>query len=483
MAQKLLTEVIKYYGIIPPAVRNVTASHILQESGIDIPEGIPALYAYSERYRNDKSLKKAMAKTLLRRHAGSLPDLRLVVIACGLIYLSRPIIGPMLSSAWEEMRRDVEELVTGPKARLQLEEPTPEPKTVSITAAELKELNDSADAIQARLDAAKEVQGDILTRNCELEDRVETLEDEVETLKKQIRDNAAHFNARIRGLNDQVEMEKDGRANVLLERERYRLGEKKLKGQLEELQAQFNELEDDRDECCEGEDRIQQQLDEVTVARDDLEIQVGNLQTEKEGLESALTQKNKKVTDEMQDLRKANQNLQIDIDALRSDAADNEEAAVEYQQTCDGLEQEVGELKRGLQAAGGEMAGLRAEIAALKAQLESQNSDKEEKSGAKDGGRQDENGDDASNDDEAKGTTPPRNTSALNASASEFSPSRGPGLALPDPKVAGPSGAKNAYVRKLNGDVMKKAWRSRSGMPDEDEEILLAPEDESEIGM
>ena len=221
----------------------------------------------------------------------------------------------------------------------------------------------------------------------------------------------------------------------------------------------------------------------MTVARDDLKIQVGDLQTEKKGLESALTQKNEEVADEMQDLRKANQNLQIDIDALRSDAAVNEDAAVEYQQACDGLEQEVGELTRGLQAAGGEMAGLRAEIAVLKARLESQNSDKEEKSGAKDGGRQDENGDDVSNDDAGKGTSPTREISALNASASEFSPSRGPGLALPDSEAAAPSGAKNAHVRKLNGDVMKKAWRSRSGMPDEDEEILLAPEDESEIGM
>lgn len=56
-----------------------------------------------------------------------------------------------------------------------------------------------------------------------------------------------------------------------MERERYREGGKKLKGQLDELQAQYNELEDDRDEGRERAERIQEQLDEVITARGDLQ--------------------------------------------------------------------------------------------------------------------------------------------------------------------------------------------------------------------
>ena len=91
MAQKISTDVLKCYNIIPPAVRNAITSHLLQESGIDIQEGIPALYTYSERYRNDRSLKKAMTTAIL---------LHLIYILKDLNYSGNPVCVEMNTSSF-----------------------------------------------------------------------------------------------------------------------------------------------------------------------------------------------------------------------------------------------------------------------------------------------------------------------------------------------------------------------------------------------
>ena len=294
MAQKILTEILKYYNIIPSVVQSATNTHLLQESAVDIPEGIPALLAYSENYSKRHSLEKTLMRSFLGRHAGTLTDLRLVVTACGLIYLSRPIIGPILSSAWEELSHDVDEWITGSNHNTDFE-PHPKPETVSITVAELKELNNFADAIQVRLDEAKTRQEDLLTANCDLEDDVERLENDVEKLKRVAEDDAAHSDARIRALNDQIDIEKDSRVTVWNERERFRLGGKDLKKQLENLQAEYNELEDDRDEWREKAEEValelQGELNEMTADRDSLQTTVTQLETDKQTLESSLAQK------------------------------------------------------------------------------------------------------------------------------------------------------------------------------------------------
>ena len=53
----------------------------------------------------------------------------------------------------------------------------------------------------------------------------------------------------------------------------------------------------------------------------------------------------------------------------------------------------------------------------------------------------------------------------------------------PAPKAAGPGQARNVHVRALNADMVRKAWKRKSGISDRDEDIILAPEDEVEIGM
>lgn len=659
-AQKILTEIFKYHIVIPPA----TNPPLPQESGLNIPQGIPALFAYSQLHGNDHSPDKTVVKAFLLHQAGNLLNLRLVVMACGLIYLSRPIIGPVLSSVWDELGHDRHELLNGDplpnnetmtKAKLELEPksatkdepkpnpdlntyPEPESRTVSITIAELKELNDLADATQARLDAAQRLQEDMLTANCDLNDDVERLEDEVERVKKQAQDDAAHSDARIRALSDQIDIEKDARDTVWKERENFRLGEKELKKRLEDLQAEFNILEDGRDECQDEREKL---AAEIAKALSDA---AATGQAQDKRIKDLESQKDKEVADattaltalktQMEDLKKAYEILSIDSQAQKSAAVDDEEAMKEYQDICEDLEQEVTQQKKDLQVAEDEKASLRAEIAALKERLEAQD---KEKSGAKDGGRQDEDEDDASDDDGGKDqardddddaaddddaddgrngggekvadsvddngaqgndgatdtppssegpstaqsyggpsgppkphaarsltsscappamepspstassppaestplakSSPPKDsltrtvTTALNAVAPEFKPSTGPKSAVPRmlpthqayfaslvgivpptpgssaavladspiesaqepgepgptyspaPKAAGPGEAKNAHIRKLNEDVMKKAWRRQSGMPDTDEEIILAPEDEREIGM
>ena len=695
MAQKFLTQVIEHYSIIPPTLQNATSTPLLQD-GLDIPEGIPALVAFSKLYGNSHSPDKTITKAVLARHLGSLSEIRLVAVACGLLYLSRPIIGPMITSVWEELNQDMQEWIVDhvlPERKTKakpLLEPKPEPKTVSVTVEELQELHALADRVQVRLDKAKRIQEDLLTENCDLAD-------DVDRLTKQVTDDAAHADARIRGLENQIEIEKEGKDSVWKERERFRLGGKDLKDDLDKLQADFNVLEDDHDDCKEAAEGLQGRLDSMTTTRDNLQSQVDQLETEKQGLERSAAetakalsdaaaakqaqekrieeleaQKNKEVADaknalttlqaqiaekeskdlghkmraaveqekrekELKDLRTAYEMLNVDVEALRSAANDHEEIVEEYQDACEGLEQEVTQQKNELRVAEGEMAGLRAEIAALKDRLESQSTevhdanDEEEKSGATDGGPQDEDEHDASSDDAGKASqsghdgddaaddaadkgsnngedkvpdgaddngaqgnddatntksspdegsdspsqvpsaggqsepqtphrspstvpsgpsqvqgpspstassppaestqpavsSPPKTPTALNAMAVVFKPSTSlnltvapilpthqayfaslvgtpgpsvvtpaqspinsvqePGEPLPThspaPKAAGPGKAKNAHVRKLNEDTMRKAWRRKSGMPDTDEEIILAPEDEFEIGM
>ena len=294
MAQKILTEILKHCNIIPQTVQQATNSHLLQESDIDIPHGIPALFEYSELHRKARIMDQTVTKSLLGRQVGSLPDLRLVALACGLIYYSRPIVGPVLSSAWEELGNDVEEWISGrpvtnnktkTMAQRQIEVnpesnldnntnsgSQPEPGSVSITMAELQELNTFADDIQARLDEAKTRQADILTVNCDLEDEVERLGGVAERLWN--------------------------------EREKFRLGGKDLKKRLEDLQAEYNELEDDRDEWSEMAEEMaieyQGELDEMTTDRDNLQNQVAQLETDNQTLESSLAQKlaEQKASDE-----------------------------------------------------------------------------------------------------------------------------------------------------------------------------------------
>lgn len=498
MAQKVLTEILKYYEIIPPVVQNAAISRLLQESGHDIPEGIPALLAFSERHANGDILKKSMTNAFSGYYGGIIPELRLIAAACGLLYLSRSLIAPRLSYVWEELSQDMHDVIVGrPLAD--------DGATVSMTVTELKELNRFADVIQARLDNAMTVQGDILTRNCELEDEVESLEEDVQKSRKQVRDDAASSNARIEALEQHIEIEQDGKESIWTERERYRIGGKKYKKDLDDLQAEYNKLEDEYQELKERTERAQGIFDDLTTERDCLQTKVGQLETDKEGLESSLAQKlaeHQAEQEKSAGLETANEFLKIDIEALQSEVRDHEEAAKEYQDICGGLEGEMKEQKRQLKAVREENAGFGAEIAALKAQLQA----KEEKSGPQGGSRQDDKGDPSNNGasttgqdenydhDAADGSTggenklPPltpnhgcHSEPSTPLEPESSAPSDHPS-ATASSKATGPSEVRNAHVRKLNEDVMKKAWRRSSGMPDADEKAVLAPEDEREIG-
>ena len=135
----------------------------------------------------------------------------------------------------------------------------------------------------------------MLTVKCYMEDDVERLGNDFERLEKAAKDNAAHSDARIHALNTQIDIEKDGRETVWNEREKFRLGGKVLKKQPEDLQAEYNELKDNRDEWSEMAEEMaiefQGELDNMTTDRDNLQTRVAQLKTDKQTLESSLVQK------------------------------------------------------------------------------------------------------------------------------------------------------------------------------------------------
>ena len=91
MPQNILAEVFRYYHIIAPKIHNTADPNhnLLQELECHIPQGIPALYAFSERHVEDHGPGKELMKVFIERHGGRLPDLRLLPLACVLIYLPR----------------------------------------------------------------------------------------------------------------------------------------------------------------------------------------------------------------------------------------------------------------------------------------------------------------------------------------------------------------------------------------------------------
>lgn len=66
---------------------------VLQGSALNVPEGIPAVLAYSKLNSKGHGMDKPLMRSFLGRHGGSLPDLRLVATGCGLIYhVFRPLL-------------------------------------------------------------------------------------------------------------------------------------------------------------------------------------------------------------------------------------------------------------------------------------------------------------------------------------------------------------------------------------------------------
>lgn len=83
MAQKLLIRVLNHHNIPIPTLHNMTNTALLQDFGIDIPEGIPALLEFSKVYSQHQNLEKTVAKTFVGRHFGGVPAIRHVAVAWG----------------------------------------------------------------------------------------------------------------------------------------------------------------------------------------------------------------------------------------------------------------------------------------------------------------------------------------------------------------------------------------------------------------
>lgn len=97
-----------------------------------------------------------------------------------------------------------------------------EPTTISMTVAEIQQLNHYADRIQVRLDEATRVKGDLL-------------KDNVDRLTIKVSNDGAHADARIRGLKAQINMQNDRRESFWTLRGNFRTGGLKFKKDLQKL--------------------------------------------------------------------------------------------------------------------------------------------------------------------------------------------------------------------------------------------------------
>lgn len=66
-----------------------------------------ALLKFSRRHSNTSALDRVMAKLSLARHFRNIPEVRLAAVVCGLLYMSRSYIGPILSSIGDGMNQEL----------------------------------------------------------------------------------------------------------------------------------------------------------------------------------------------------------------------------------------------------------------------------------------------------------------------------------------------------------------------------------------
>ena len=276
MAQTVLAEVLRHYRILTPYTPDVNDlnDELLQEFEL-IPQGIPALYEYSERFARDRRAKE-LVNTFLNltgRHSGTSLDVRFAPIILVLVYLSRPMISSMLSSLWESTSRISRGTAPRPhhpnyvtKATQTCDsssdhstETDSEQQTVTFTVAEMLWMQRITSELLGNQEVSKTRQADMLTAIGDLEDANEALGDDV-----------ARLESEIRALKRQRAVDEDTKRRLSNERESYRLGGKDFKKKWEEVQKEYNDLEDDRDDCVKMIQKLQDNLEEMTVQRDDL---------------------------------------------------------------------------------------------------------------------------------------------------------------------------------------------------------------------
>ena len=352
MAHTML-EVLKNYNILKPNIPDmIDLDDELMENIELIPQGIPALYEYSARFARDRRAKKMVNVfiNLAARHRGCLLVIPLVPLAFVVVYVSRPMISSVLSSVLESTGRITEG--TAPKPHppsyttkaTQTCAPIPEPsaesdselETATFTVAEMLWLKSITTDLLRNEEISKIRQADMLTAIGDMEEENESLRDEVTRLEMKIQD-----------LENQHALDENNQRRLFNERESYRLGGKDFKEKWEKLQKEYNDLEDDRDESGVMVEKLRDELKDMTIQRDEL--------------------------------KKANGMLKIENEELEGKAVIDKDAATEYEEACEDLNNEVSRQTReleeaaqkisqqeeALQEAAKETADLKAQLAAV----------------------------------------------------------------------------------------------------------------------
>ena len=350
MAQNMLAEVLRRYHILTPNTSDIIElnDELVQDFEL-IPQGIPALYEYSERFARDRRAAKNWVNVFLNltsRHRGRLLDVHLVPLAFVAGYLSRPMINSMFSYALESTGRITERTASKPHHPGYMTKATqaciPVPdlsaesdskETVTFTVAEMLWMKSITTDLLRNEEYSKIRQADMLTAIGDVEDKNESLRDDITRLEM-----------KIQHLEIQHALDENKQKKLLSERESYRLGGKDYKEKWETLQKEYNDLEDDRDELGEMVEKLGDDLKDMIIQRDELKQANGLLKIENEDLEAKAT---------------------IDRDA-----------AAEYEETCEDLNKDVSRQTRELKAAAKEISQQKEELeeaaketADLKAQL------------------------------------------------------------------------------------------------------------------
>ena len=531
MVQRLVNIVLQGAGIVAPATSTTSVLNIETE----IPQGIPALFEYSRLHKKMSVLDKLAAKLSLGRQFAQKPEVRLAAAACGLLYVSRSRIVPILSSIGDEMNGEL------------LDWFDPSRTTATLTATELRQMSDDADDTEKRIDyletqlakaqnalevektGHEETKRDLhrqTTSRANVEVELESLRAELEPGKSAEDDNpelktieeaeeeseAASLpeqghaqadptagDAQVERLQKQLEAEQTNYRFVFKKKEVFRQGGLKLKNELEKLKADYQKLEDGTE--------IKKDLDKLQADFNVLEDSRDTWQEKYEALEQQAG---------VQVLETSSEELDKEDETETTNEAEDEEP-IDWKAAYERLQIEFADLNERHDQLNAERAGTAEHTD--ESQQQSQKIEFDPLYDISDHG--DDEGDDRDGsegheenqgheDDTPAQSLPPPTPTILNAMAAAFTPaavasrvdtpessamipaeslissSMNAGEPLsphpPAPKATGSGHVRNAHVRAVNEDVMRKSWRRNSGMPDRDEEVVLAPEDRMEIG-
>ena len=431
-------------------------------------------------------------------------------------FRSRSLLFALLSSFWKSLEADV-------NAFCQRHFPPPPsfvlpPNTVPVSAEDVSALNLFADAIQRRIDLLRKTKVNFVRSRTGIVYRLNacrTLQKQLAQAQRALADERSSHRATQEFLQHQSNARADAEADI--KQLKAQLAESRaadeivsppiasqpedtdpqpqtvdesaqtiarVTKELEDLQADYNKLEDERDIWREAFEELEKKAEEVAADKEHherragaLETQLGIERTSREEAQAAvdgLRDENKKLREELQESKAQHESLQT---AYQKGERANEEKAAELtslQAKYDRLQTDITDLRQGATST---LDGSAPEF------IPSASFTINRPTAPVETTRPSRSWADMVDDSSESFGLPDFDIDRSFVEDPFHGEDPFPEIVIPEPtpapRAAGPGQARNAHVQKLNEEVKRREWREKSGMESSagEEEGTAGPKD------